>query len=372
MNDQPTPDMLARIALAQVVEPGNPKIGMQVTQRGACDVVSEMLAHLSNTRLPDLAAAEREVELAATIGVRLVFPDTLDWPTQLDDLGPSRPLLLWVRGGGQLRLGVVRSVSVVGARAASEYGLTLASRLSSDLARAGWSVVSGGAFGVDAAAHRGVVAVRDRGEGPVPGLTVAVLACGVDFGYPKANASLFEEIVKRGLLVSEVPLGTQPRRLRFLVRNRLIAALTRGTVVVEAAYRSGALGTLRYAEKLGRVVMGLPGPVDSYLSGGVHRELRAGALLVTSAAEIIEAVGELGADLAPEPTTPNRPRDQLGSLARVVLDLFPAREAIAQVDLDRAAGLIPGALAVVLAELEAASMIRPNGAGWELTARARA
>ncbi len=232
----------------------------------------------------------------ADVGGRLVVPGDLEWPRQLEDLGDLAPWALWVRGTVDLRLSALRSVAVVGARAATSYGTHVASTLGSDLAASGWAVVSGGAFGIDAAAHAGALAAR--------GVTVAVLACGVDVAYPPRHDALFARIAADGLLVSEVPPGAAPHRTRFLVRNRVIAALTRGTVVVEAALRSGSLSTAHEAERLGRPVLGVPGPVTSTMSQGVHRALRGGALLVTSAAEVVEAVGDLGADLAPEPSGP--------------------------------------------------------------------
>ena len=162
--------------------------------------------------------------------------------------------------------------------------------------RPGATVVSGAAIGIDGAAHRGALAVD--------GATVAVLACGVDRVYPAAHATLLERIAATGLVVSEYPPGSVPARHRFLVRNRLIAALGAGTVVVEAALRSGAQRTAADTEALGRLVMAVPGPVTSGPSAGCHQLIRDGALLVTSADDVLEAVGRLGVDLAPEPDLP--------------------------------------------------------------------
>ena len=158
---------------------------------------------------------------------------------------------------------VDRSVAIVGSRASTAYGEHVAGELGHQLAERGWTVVSGGAFGIDAAAHRGALAA----EAP----TVAVLACGVDRPYPAAHGALLHRIAETGLLVSEWPPGAAPHRHRFLVRNRLIAALTRGTVVVEAAARSGAQATARRARKLGRQVLVVPGPVTSAMSVGLPR-----------------------------------------------------------------------------------------------------
>lgn len=220
-------------------------------------------------------------------GFRLVCPGDPEWPTQLDDLGDARPVVLWVRGAVDLRFACLRSVSVVGARAASAYGSHVAAEFGAELAGRGWTVISGGAFGVDASSHRGALAAR--------GCTVAVLASGLSFGYPKGHHDLFDAIAATGTLASECPPDRAPTRPGFLVRNRLVAALSRGTVVVEAALRSGALNTARHACDLNRPVMAVPGPITSDQSAGCHwliRECR--ATCVTSVADVIEMVSPLG------------------------------------------------------------------------------
>ena len=227
------------------------------------------------------------------------------------------------------------------------------------LAAAGWSVVSGGAFGIDAAAHAGALAAG--------GVTVGVLACGVDVAYPPRHEALFARIGADGALVSEVPPGAAPHRTRFLVRNRVIAALTRGTVVVEAALRSGALATARAAERLGRPVLAVPGPVTSPMSAGVHRELRSGALAVTCASEVIEAVGVLGADLAPLAHGRTDPRDTLDPLSRRVLDGVPARRPATLDSVARTAGVVPAEAAAALGLLELAGFVRSGPDGWCLS-----
>jgi DNA processing protein len=230
--------------------------------------------------------------------------------------------------------------------------------LGADLARAGWTVVSGGAFGIDSAAHRGALAVG--------GLTAAVLACGVDVAYPPSNDGLFARIGGDGLLVSEVPPGAAPHRTRFLVRNRVIAALTRGTVVVEAALRSGSLSTAAVAERLGRPVLGVPGPVSSSMSAGVHRLLRGGAELVTTAAEVIEVLGDLGADLAPEPEGERRARDDLDELTARVLDGVPKKAGATVESVARNVGVTAGEAAAGLGLLELAGYVVRVTEGWRL------
>ncbi|MBL3665629.1 DNA-protecting protein DprA [Streptomyces sp. M2CJ-2] len=261
-------EFLARIFLTRVLEPGDETGGRWVRELGAREVVSrlrdgaEPLPGVSGRRWAGLLARAERVEpgrdltVARDAGARFVCPGTAEWPRQLDDLGDGRPLGLWVRGPADLRMWALRSVAVVGARACTEYGAHMAATLSAELAERGWVVVSGGAYGVDGAAHRGAL-----GSG---GATVAVLACGVDRPYPRGHTGLITRIAEQGLVVGELPPGDHPTPSRFILRNRVIAALTRGTVVVEAAHRSGSLVTARAARRLGRHTMGVPTP----LSGG--------------------------------------------------------------------------------------------------------
>ncbi len=307
-------ERLARAALTRIAEPGDETVGRWLRRHGA----QEMLAALRAGGPPlDEAGARRwetlllrtphaapEADLAAVarLGGRFVCPGDREWPRQLDDLGDTRPIGLWVRGAPSLRFWALRSVALVGARACTDYGLHVASVLGSGLAERGWTVVSGAAYGVDGAAHRGALAVG--------GATVGVLACGVDVAYPPGHRELIRAVGEQGLLVAELPPGDHPTRSRFVLRNRVIAALTRGTVVVEAELRSGSLVTARHARELGRTVMGVPGPVTSGLSAGVHRLLRMEGQLVTDAPEVVELVGAMG-ELAPEPRAPALPRDVL-------------------------------------------------------------
>jgi DNA processing protein len=324
--------------------------------------------------LADLTRAERS-------GARLVIPEDDEWPAlplhtltvatsnepsdhriQPDrTLAPVPPIALWVRGPARLDQLVERSVAVVGSRASTAYGEHVASDLGFQLGERGWTVVSGGAFGIDAAAHRGALAAQAP--------TLAVLACGVDRPYPAAHGALFSRIVETGLLVSEWPPGCAPLRHRFLVRNRLIAALTRGTVVVEAAARSGAQATAKRAQRLGRQVMVVPGPITSAMSVGCHELLRdedAGATLVASAAHVIEAVGGIGTDLAEPPQKPTGPRDGLSDLAGRVLDACPVRTGVSPERLAAIAGCDVLEVLRVLPALELADLVQWTGSGWRL------
>ncbi|WP_246075577.1 DNA-processing protein DprA, partial [Nonomuraea terrae] len=267
-----------------------------------------------------LAAANPPADLEAGegSGARLIIPGTPAWPTQLDQLGSSRPLGLWVHGSADLRFACLKSVAVVGARAATPYGSHIAAEFGVGLSEAGWTVVSGGAFGVDGAAHRGALAAGSP--------TVVVLACGVDVCYPRGHDTLFAAVRGQGVVISECPPGVHPTRARFLIRNRLIAALSRGTVVVEAAVRSGALNTATHALSLNRHLGAVPGPVTSGMSAGCHKLLRERkAVCVTSPEEMIELVGVIGDDLAPQARVSVLPRDRLNYVTKRVLDAIPAR-----------------------------------------------
>ncbi|MEV4251729.1 DNA-processing protein DprA [Spirillospora sp. NPDC049652] len=384
-----TEDRIARATLTALAEPGEPVLNQIIDRLGA----SGALAAIRSGRLPDemaagiadgsmvarmterlahwrirLSAAEPASDLlvAERLGVRLVCPGDPEWPTTLDDLGSRRPYALWLRGPSDLRHGCLRSVALVGARAASSYGQRIASEMASELGERGWTVVSGGAMGIDAAAHRGALAA----DGP----TVAVLANGVDVPYPACNDGLFAELARRELLISESPPGTAPRRQRFLIRNRVIAALSRGTVVVEAGRRSGALSTAHWARKLGRVVMAVPGPVTSAASVGCHALLRdpPPALLVTRSEEVIEAVGELGTDLAPIPASPVLSRDLLDPVAQTVLEALPSRAAAGPAQVAAKAGVDLPTANAKLGLLAAGGFVERAPGGWRLTQKAKA
>lgn len=366
-------ELLARILLTRVLEPGDETGGRWVRELGAREVVSrlrdgaEPLPGVSGRRWAGLLArAERaepgrDLAAARDAGARFVCPGTAEWPRQLDDLGDGRPLGLWVRGPADLRMWALRSVAVVGARACTEYGAHMAATLSAELAERGWVVVSGGAYGVDGAAHRGAL-----GSG---GATVAVLACGVDRPYPRGHTGLITRIAEQGLVIGELPPGDHPTPSRFILRNRVIAALTRGTVVVEAAHRSGSLVTARAARRLGRHTMGVPGPATSGRSAGVHELLRQEAVLVTDAAEIIELVGDMG-ELAPDRRGPVLPRDLLDPAARQVLDALPTRVAAGVDGIARGARTTRDDAIARLYELRALGYVERHGDDWKLTRQA--
>ncbi|MDX6331023.1 MAG: processing protein [Streptomycetaceae bacterium] len=371
----PDAGRLARVALTRIADPGDEIVGRWVAEFGPQAVAralagGEALPGASAKRLAGYRLrAERvdpQKDLAAVeaVGGRFVCPGDGEWPAQLDDLGDQRPYGLWVRGGPSLRYWALRSVAVVGARACTEYGSYMASRLGAELAEAGWIVVSGAAYGVDGAVHRGALSVG--------GATVGVVACGVDVPYPPGHAELIARIAGQGLVTGELPPGSHPTRSRFVLRNRVIAALTRGTVVVEAQYRSGSLITARRAQELGRIVMGVPGPCTSGLSQGVHELLRGGAQLVTDAAEVIELVGRVGGDLAPERRGPVLPRDLLAPPAARVLEALPARGGAEPGQIARSSGIPADDTLGRLYELQALGFVEREGPRWKLAGNRRA
>ncbi|WP_019634838.1 DNA-processing protein DprA [Actinomadura atramentaria] len=383
-HDDPT-GRAARAALTALAEPGDRLLNALIERAGPPGALGAVrsgtlpdgvartaedqhraLARLEHWRLR-LSAVDTDADLAVAerLGVRLVCPGDPEWPTTLDDLGDERPYALWLRGPRDLRHGCLRSVAIVGARGATSYGTRIAADLAARLAETDWTIVSGGALGIDAAAHRGALAADGR--------TFAVLANGVDVPYPAVHEGLFAELAGRGLLVSESPPGASPRRSRFLVRNRVIATLTRGTVVVEAAWRSGALNTASWAQRLDRELMAVPGPVDSAASEGCHRLLRDSppALLVTRPEEVVEALGRLGDDLAPPPRDPVLPRDRLDPATRAVLEALPARGHAGPAQLAATAGMSLDAVNAKLGLLAAAGFVERSPGGWRLTTTAR-
>lgn len=225
-------------------------------------------------RTQALELAGRVCSAGAHLGARIVVPGMEHWPGGLDDLGVHAPLLVWVRGRMDVLSGAEPSLALVGARASTPYGDTVAGEIAADAVDAGIAIVSGGAYGIDAMAHRGALTSHGR--------TIAVVAGGVDRLYPSGNRVLFERIEREGAIVSELAPGASPTRWRFLQRNRVIAALARATVVVEAGARSGALNTAHHALELGRPVGAVPGSVLSAASAGTHRLIAEGLATLVS------------------------------------------------------------------------------------------
>src|SRR6202158_559836 len=270
------------------------------------------------------------------------------------------PLALWVTGPARLDEVAQRAAAIVGTRAATAYGEMVAAELAAGLAGRDAAVVSGGAYGIDGAAHRAALAAD--------GFTVAVLAGGVDIPYPAGHAGLLHRIAEQGLLVSEYPPGVRPARHRFLTRNRLVAGLAGATVVVEAGARSGAANTAAWARALGHTVCAVPGPVTSSASVGCHALLRNGAELVTRAEDIVEIVGRVG-ELAPEDERPGSPLDGLSEAEQHVYEALPARGGSTADEIAVASGLAPTQVLGPLATLEVAGLVVRQDGCWKLPHR---
>jgi DNA processing protein len=312
------------------------------------------VAHLDPER--DLLGVER-------VGGRVVLPSDDEWPATLDLLRAPPPCL-WVRGPARLDEVLPRSAAVVGARAATAYGEHVATELSCGLVERGFAVVSGMAYGIDAAAHRGALA----GEG----VSVGVVAGGLDRAYPAAHDRLLHRLAESGAVVSEVPPGSAPTKGRFLQRNRLIAACTTGTVVVEAAVRSGSLNTARTAERLGKPVGAVPGPVTSPASAGCHALVRSGAaVVVTDADEVAELLGAMGADAAEPKTGERRITDDLDPVAVRVLDALPKRTGRPLDRLCVTAGLDAPSVQSALGRLALLGLAERDGADWRVAGPSR-
>jgi DNA processing protein len=392
------PQALARAALTYLAEPGDPALGALLEICEPAEVLAAIKADMlpatgpgcgdspASRRALDRALARwrirlpglpQDADVSATCrdGIRLVCPADPEWPAGLDELGSARPYALWLRGHADLNLACLRSVSIVGSRAATGYGTHVTREIAADLGERGWTIVSGGAYGIDAAAHRGGLATGAT--------TVAVLACGVDYPYPAGHADLFADIARQGLVVSEWPPGRHPARLRFLIRNRTIAALTGGTVIVEAGERSGALNTARHAAQLGRPLMAVPGPVTSAQSAGCHRIIRDwGATCVTGAEDIIEMLSPLGTSCLSSATSPPSggalltvvgssrgaapSRDELDHDSARVLDALPARGAAGTSTIAVEAGVDLDTVLRCLGLLAGSGFIERCDRGWRL------
>ena len=295
-------ESFADAAWSFLVEPGDRVAGALIRQFGAVDALARIIARPAGLTLAtdELSATDiaealarweprletpalfRALTSAATLGIRLVRDGDDEWPDGLVDLGDNGPRVLWVRGQVESLPAAASSVAIVGARASTGYGEHVAMDFAAGFVSRDYAVVSGGAYGIDGMAHRATLACG--------GTTIAVMAGGLDNLYPSGHEELLKRIMSTGAVVSEVPPGGAPTRWRFLQRNRLIAAIAGGTVVVEAGYRSGSLNTATHARELDRPLGIVPGPITSGQSAGCHRLLRTNpaAQLVTSVAEMID------------------------------------------------------------------------------------
>jgi len=361
--------------LAAVAEPPCARLVALVDQYGVLDAAravrerrmpdgyGELLVATEARCGSDTAAAD--LERCAEIGARLVTRDELDWPgwplLPLDQADTAArgggPLALWVRGTGSLVEFTGQAIAVVGSRAATSYGDYVAGKLGSELAAENWTVLSGGAYGIDGAAHRGALAAHGR--------TAAVLACGIDRDYPAGHAALLTEIARQGLVVTEYPPGTTAAKHRFLTRNRLVAALSAATVVVEAGRRSGAANTAAWARKLGRPLGAVPGAITSATSVGCHQMIADGqATLVADTAAVIALAEPDGHDTHQQ--SPPRRTDGLSPEQFRVIEALPARGGLRLDEVVFVSGLPTPTVRAALAGLEVAGLVDGDGGLWEL------
>ncbi|GAB3843741.1 DNA-processing protein DprA [Nesterenkonia populi] len=417
MSTQDTAVRTARASLSRVIEPGDllgcltvaelgPETAWDLIRSGgrapaaqqqriaeAAELVGLGLRQRSlshglerwRTRAPRADGA-RDLHRIRQLGGGLLIPEDSSWPAQLQDLHPAGPIGLWFRTRTRAEPGhepmaelaqrmpeAHRGFAVVGAREMTDYGGRIAHELAQDLSGHGVTIISGGAYGIDAAAHRGALRAEQPEETHVAP-TIAVLAGGADRLYPAGNEELLRAVTQRGVLLSELPPGSSPTRHRFLHRNRIIAGLSAASVVVEARARSGALSTAHHALSIGRPVGAFPGSVRSAASAGTHRLLReTPAQLVTDPAEVISLIASASAHptdpRAQQPELPLRtdaenPLDHMSEADRRIYDALPKRGLTTPSRLTDVAGLpIPHILGG-LTRLEAKNLARASGGQW--------
>lgn len=367
-------DQIARAwaYLSRAAEPPCPELRELARRIGPVEAADYVRSGKAEGAVGRVVEARRQIDCAAEdlevldcLGGRLITADDAEWPLLafnsfrgIDDRPQAHePMVLWAVGPAHLDEVSYRAAALVGTRAATAYGEFVAADLAAGLATRDATVVSGGAFGIDGAAHRAALAAD--------GTTVAVLAGGIDVPYPSAHAAMLRQIRNNGLLISEYPPGERPARHRFLTRNRLVAGLAGATVVVEAGARSGAANTAAWARALGRPVCAVPGPVTSSASVGCHALLRSGANLVTRVEEVIELIGHAG-ELAPDEERPVSELDGLDAATKRVYDALPGRGVRTADQIAVAAGLPPTQVLGPLAVLELTGLVVRTEGRWKL------
>lgn len=374
LGDDDAREVWARVAWNLLTEPGDGSAGRLIAEVGAPDGLEIAVggrpapAHLAE----DIARARERwmprwrpegardaCAAAVRAGVQLVVPGDASWPASVDDLQGHRPVCLWVRGNARLLQPSSGAVALVGARAATSYGEHVAGELAAELCRTGASIVSGAAYGIDGAAHRAALAAG--------GTTIAFLAGGADRAYPAGHSRLIDRIAATGVVVSETPSGAAPTKWRFLQRNRLIAALSDATVVVEAGWRSGSLNTAGHAAALGRPLGAVPGPITSTASAGCHRLMREyDARCITSSDDVRELAGWGDGALFPDPMD-----DRTDRTTRVI-DALSVRTEKDLAQIARSSGLAPAEVEVELGLLALAGGVEQGSRGWRrVVSRAR-
>ncbi|MGW5383071.1 DNA-processing protein DprA [Nocardia sp. NPDC003963] len=346
-------------------------VGVCEAARAVRDSTLPPVLRTATERRRKLDTAARDLETIRAGGGRLVTPDDAEWPAWrmlgLAQLAPGRdpdgalPLIFWVRGRRNLSELTERAMAVVGARCSTGYGDRVAGEITGELAARGWTIVSGAAFGIDGTAHRAALAVG--------GSTIAVLASGADRPYPAQHERLIARIADTGLVVSEYPPGTTARKHHFLARNRLIAALSDGVLVIEAGMRSGARNTVKWARRIGRPALAIPGSVDSAASVGCHRMIRDGeAVLVTDTEDVLAEAAPL--HLPVNTCSQSPPADRPGTVQAQVLAALPDIGGSWPHELSAVAGLETADVRAALVALDLAGVVARGEAGWFRLGRA--
>lgn len=365
---------LAWAYLSRVAQGPNRRLTEHAFSRGPESAAAAVRAGELGERLAvrahiDTAAAD--LDHITALGGRLITPDDDEWPAWRflgfdgsgsgDGIETCPPVAMWALGTREVVTVTEKSVSIVGTRASSPYGDHVTAEIAADLALDGWTIISGAAFGIDAAAHRAALAVE--------GTTLAVLACGVDRAYPAGHSRLLRQIAAHGVVLSEYAPGTTPAKHRFLARNRLVAALGSAVVVVEAGWRSGARNTAAWAAKLGRPVLAVPGPVTSATSTGCHRMIRDGeAVLVSSSHDVVAEAGSLGSPDQPRPDL-FRETDVLSETALLIYDAFPAAGSLSTRELSEQSGVPLAKVRALLPVLEMDGFVTADETGWSRVVR---
>ncbi|MBT2499738.1 DNA-processing protein DprA [Agromyces sp. ISL-38] len=348
-------ELLLESAPAERIAGRVTEVGESLDQREAAAGLERWLPRIEH------AAFVRSLAQAARVDARLLIPGDPEWPAGVDELGVHAPLLLWIRGRADALNHGRPSIALVGARAATGYGEHVAMEASAGLVDRGFTIVSGGAYGIDGMAHRSALASD--------GVTVAFLAGGVDRFYPMGHEALLSRIAATGAVVSELGCGAAPTKWRFLQRNRLIAAASEATVVLEAGMRSGSLNTAGHAAALGRPLGAVPGPVTSPASGGCHRLLREyDAVCVVDAGQMAELVGDHRSGMRPSAgdgdgagapyiaaASPNAVR---------VIDALSVRSPRSLDEVAKRCGMAATAVMSVLGALEAEGVAVRHSEGW--------
>lgn len=371
-------ERFARATWTGIAEPGDRTAGFVIAALGASRAlvpvverwsVEKFLAELDggigepelkqaiDRWQPRLSSGNALIALrqAARFGARLRIPSEEGWPEGLADLELHGPLALWTRGTEEAYRSLGRSMALVGARAATGYGEHVTMEASAGLVDRGYSIVSGAAYGIDGMAHR--AALASHGE------TIAFLAGGVDRFYPSGHDALLTRIVESGVVISELPCGSSPTKWRFLQRNRLIAAASLATIVLEAGWRSGSLNTAGHASQAGRPVGAVPGPVTSAASAGCHRLIREyNAVCVTNPDEMAELAP------LPGPEKPVATAVHADAESTRLLDALSTRSPRSATDVAARAGLSNQATQAILARLLLDDRVRESERGWLKTA----